>query len=40
MDVPILSITGHYDGDQPGALTFYREHMQYGTPGGGARSTT
>lgn len=27
MEVPILSITGHYDGDQPGALKFYREHM-------------
>lgn len=29
--VPILSITGHYDGDQPGAMTFYRDHMRYGT---------
>jgi uncharacterized protein len=27
MDLPILSITGHYDGDQPGALEHYREHM-------------
>ncbi|HJX29294.1 MAG TPA: CocE/NonD family hydrolase, partial [Thermoanaerobaculia bacterium] len=27
MDVPILSITGYYDGDQPGALKFYREHI-------------
>lgn len=27
MDVPILSITGYYDGDQPGAMRFYREHM-------------
>ena len=34
MDVPILSITGHYDEDQPGALTFYREHMRYGSPEG------
>ncbi len=32
MDVPILSITGHYDGDQPGALTFYREFMRNATP--------
>lgn len=32
MDVPILSITGHYDGDQPGALRFYREHMAHATP--------
>jgi len=31
MSVPILSITGHYDGDQPGAFTFYKRHMQYGT---------
>ncbi len=32
IDVPILTITGDYDGDQPGALTYYRRHMQYGTP--------
>jgi len=31
MSVPILTITGHYDGDQPGAFTFYKWHMQYGT---------
>jgi uncharacterized protein len=30
MTVPLLTITGHYDGDQPGAMTYYREHMQYG----------
>jgi uncharacterized protein len=30
MNVPILTITGHYDGDQPGAMSYYREHMQYG----------
>jgi putative CocE/NonD family hydrolase len=29
---PILTITGHYDGDQPGAFTYYKRHMQYGTP--------
>jgi uncharacterized protein len=28
--VPILTITGHYDGDQPGAFTYYTRHMQYG----------
>jgi putative CocE/NonD family hydrolase len=28
---PILTITGHYDGDQPGAFTYYRRHMEYGT---------
>ena len=32
MDIPVLTITGHYDGDQPGAMCFYRSHMQYGTP--------
>src|SRR5713101_5367770 len=31
MSVPILTITGHYDGDQPGAFTFYKRHMRYGT---------
>lgn len=31
MSVPILSITGHYDGDQPGAMEFYKRHMRYGT---------
>ncbi|HXE35788.1 MAG TPA: CocE/NonD family hydrolase [Verrucomicrobiae bacterium] len=28
---PILTITGHYDGDQPGAFTYYKRHMEYGT---------
>jgi hypothetical protein len=32
IDVPILTITGHYDGDQPGALHFYRQHMQSASP--------
>jgi len=31
MNVPILTITGHYDGDQAGAMTYYREHMLYGS---------
>jgi putative CocE/NonD family hydrolase len=31
ISVPVLTITGHYDGDQPGAFTFYKRHMQYGT---------
>jgi putative CocE/NonD family hydrolase len=34
IDVPILSITGHYDGDQPGAMHYYRQHMQHGSPEG------
>jgi putative CocE/NonD family hydrolase len=28
LSLPILTITGSYDGDQPGALTHYREHMK------------
>ncbi len=32
INVPILTITGHYDGDQAGAMTYYRRHMEYGTP--------
>jgi hypothetical protein len=27
LNLPILTITGQYDGDQPGALTHYRQHM-------------
>jgi uncharacterized protein len=30
MNIPILSITGDYDGDQPGAMSYYLEHMKYG----------
>ncbi|MGH8083499.1 MAG: CocE/NonD family hydrolase, partial [Lysobacter sp.] len=30
MSLPILSITGHYDDDQPGAMSYYKEHMRYG----------
>ena len=32
IQVPILTITGHYDGDQPGAFTYYKRHMEFGTP--------
>ena len=32
IDVPILTITGHYDGDQLGAMAFYRDHLRYGNP--------
>ncbi len=32
LQIPILTITGHYDGDQPGAFTYYTRHMQYGSP--------
>jgi uncharacterized protein len=37
MRLPILTITGHYDDDQPGALEYYRRHMQHGTPEGRER---
>jgi putative CocE/NonD family hydrolase len=37
MNLPILTITGHYDGDQPGAMAFYRRHMQYGSGQGRQR---
>ena len=34
IDLPMLTITGDYDGDQPGALAFYRDYMQYGPASG------
>jgi len=34
MNIPILTITGYFDTDQPGAMTYYKEHMQYGTEKG------
>ena len=33
LDLPILTITGHYDDDQLGALTYYERHMKYGSDG-------
>jgi len=33
-DLPILTITGHFDADQPGAMTYYEDHMNYGNPSG------
>ena len=32
INVPILTITGHYDGDQPGAMHFYHRHMRSASP--------
>jgi len=32
IDIPILTITGHYDDDQAGALHYYRQHMRHGSP--------
>jgi putative CocE/NonD family hydrolase len=37
LSLPILTITGSYDGDQPGALTHYREHMKHASPEARAR---
>ncbi|HKJ17496.1 MAG TPA: CocE/NonD family hydrolase [Xanthomonadales bacterium] len=31
IDLPILTITGYYDGDQPGAMEYYQRHMEYGS---------
>lgn len=31
LSLPILTITGSYDDDQPGAMTYYRGHMKYGS---------
>jgi putative CocE/NonD family hydrolase len=32
LELPILTITGSHDGDQPGALMHYREHMRHASP--------
>lgn len=37
LSLPILTITGAYDGDQPGALMHYRQHMKHGTDEARAR---
>jgi putative CocE/NonD family hydrolase len=37
LDIPVLTITGSFDADQPGALAYYDEHMRYGSPSGRAR---
>ena len=34
LNLPILSITGYYDGDQPGALEHFKSHMKYGSEEG------
>lgn len=36
INIPILTITAYYDGDQRGALTYYRRHMQYAPASGTA----
>jgi len=37
LDRPVLTLTGHYDDDQPGALHYYREHMAHGSAEARAR---
>ena len=37
LDLPILTITGLYDDDQPGALAHYRRHMRVASPTARAR---
>jgi len=37
LTLPILTITGSYDDDQPGALTHYREHLAHSPPEGRSR---
>ena len=37
MVLPILTITGQYDGDEMGALTFYRDHIANATAEAGAK---
>ena len=32
INIPILSITGHFDSDQPGAMKYYSDHMKNGNP--------
>jgi putative CocE/NonD family hydrolase len=32
INIPILTITGHYDDDQPGAMHYYRRHMHSSSP--------
>lgn len=37
IDLPILTITGSYDSDQPGALNHYREHLKHASSTARAR---
>jgi uncharacterized protein len=37
LELPLLTITGHFDGDQPGALKYYRDHME-AAPGEASRN--
>ena len=37
LDLPILTITGHYDADQYGAMKYYQDHMLHGSASGKAQ---
>jgi len=37
LDIPILTVTGSYDDDQPGALEHYKRHMQQASPSARSR---
>ena len=37
MNLPILTITGYFDADQPGAMKYYKDHMKYGNANGKAQ---
>jgi putative CocE/NonD family hydrolase len=37
LSIPVLTITGMYDANQLGALTYYRQHLQNGSPSTRAR---
>jgi putative CocE/NonD family hydrolase len=37
MEIPILTATGYFDDDQPGALRYYRRHVAAAPPGAVAR---
>lgn len=32
IDIPILTLTGHFDADQTGAMTHYRRHVRHASP--------
>jgi putative CocE/NonD family hydrolase len=32
LNIPVLTITGYYDGDQNGAFYYYNNHLKYGNP--------
>lgn len=37
IDLPLLTVTGYFDGDQPGALRYYREHLRHADRDAGQR---